>query len=185
MKQVNLLPKLEQKELKLQFFYTRLRKFWITVVISLVVYLALAMGTRFYLNNLLSQTQAEVDKDKIVLSSSDFKDLQTQIMDLNKNIREIKNLDAQHYYFSRALIELANLIPPDMQLNQVVLERSSGQIEIAGQAKTRDSVIALWSSIIKSEYFKNINFPLANLERAEIADFTFKFFVNKDKFKTE
>ncbi len=185
MKQINLLPKPERRELQLQFLASRLLVFWIWVIGGLLTFLFLALLTRFYLDRDISVTEGRIAENKALLDSADYKDLQDQILQLNRSIKEIKNLQSQHYYWSDALIELSNLVPPDMQLDQITFEKSSGAVVVKGQAKTRDSVIAFWSNVIKSEHFRNINFPLANLEKPELPDFTYTFYVNSDKFKNE
>ena len=185
MRQINLLPAVEQRELKLMFLAARLSAFWIWIIASLLVFFALGLGSRFYLERMSTDTQNQIEQNKTLLDSSNFKDLQNQILQLNRNIKEIKNLQSQHYYWSSALVQLSNIIPADMQLNQINFDRANGEVDITGQAATRDSVILFWSNVIKSEYFKNINFPLTNLEKAKNPDFTFTFYVNSDKFKTE
>lgn len=185
MKQINLLPPSERRELQLQFLANRLLIFWVWVIGGLLTFLFLALLTRFYLDRDISVTEGRIAENKALLDSSDYKDLQDQILQLNRNIKEIKNLQSQHYYWSDALVELSNLVPPDMQLGQINFDKSSGAIVIVGQAKTRDSVIAFWSNVIKSEHFRNINFPLANLEKPELPDFSYTFYVNAEEFKTE
>lgn len=185
MKQINLLPTIEQRELKLMFFARRLSNFWFWLIGSLIIFFLLALATRFYMDGMINDTESKIAQDKSVLDSSEYKELQDEILLLNKNIKEIKNLQSQHYYWSSALVHLANAIPPDMQLNQVIFDRVTLKMEITGQAKTRESVIALWANILKSEYFKNINFPLTNLEKAEDADFAYTFYVRPEQFKTE
>jgi len=185
MKQVNLLPKIEQRELKLQFYAERMLAFWIWVACSIAVFFVLSLLTVFYLNRMMNETQTQITQNKALLDSSDFKDLQNQIILLNRNIKEINNLQTHHYFWSNALIELSSLVPPEMQLNQIGFSQATGKIQIIGQAKTREKVIEFWANVIKSEYFKNINFPLTNLEKATNPDFTYTFSVNPDKFKTE
>jgi Tfp pilus assembly protein PilN len=185
MKPINLLPTVERRNLKLQFLSNRLLVFWFWIIATLLVFFFLSLLTRFYIDRQISATEGDIAQNKALLDSADYKDLQDQILLFNRNIKEIKNLQNQHYYWSNALVELANLVPTDMQLNQVAFDKGTGAIVIKGQAKTRESVIAFWSNVIKSEFFKNINFPLENLEKAEFPEFTYTFYVNPDKFKTE
>jgi Tfp pilus assembly protein PilN len=185
MKTINLLPKSEQKELKLELISQKLLVFWIVVIVSLLGFFALTVGARFYLTSIIKETDKQIVENQKVLESSDYRDLQKEISTLNSNIKEIKNIESQHVYWSKALVELSNLIPPTMQLNQVTIDSASGKVTITGQAVDRESVIGLWASVIKSEYFKNIDFPLSNLEKAKNANFNYTFYVNKDKFKQE
>jgi Tfp pilus assembly protein PilN len=184
-KQINLLPKDEQRELKFELVSNQLIFFWSAVIVSLIVFTILAQATHIYLNNNVNKIQSSIDQDNQTLNSSDYKNIQNQIMALNQNIREIKNLDSQHYYWSSALVQLSNLISSDMQLNGITFDSGTGKIEITGQAKVRDSVLNFWSNVIKSDYFKNIDFPLNNLEKSKLSDFNFTFFANKTKFNEQ
>jgi Tfp pilus assembly protein PilN len=184
MKIINLLPKDSQKEVTLEFVSDRLLVFWVWVIISLLIFLALAFGARIYLQRKNSQIDSQISQNQGVLNSADFKGLQDEVVTLNNGIKQINNLKSHHDYWSKALIAFANLTPQTVQLNQLTLDRETGRIDIAGQARTREDVIELWSRIIKSDYFHGINFPLSNLERANIANFSFTFFVNHDKVST-
>lgn len=184
MKIINLLPKEAQKEVTLEFLSGRLLMFWVAVIVSLLIFLAAALGTNFFLMNNISQTQTEIEQNRALLNSADYKELQETILTLNSGIKEINNLKTQHYYWSKAFIAFANLAPTTVQLNQILLDRETGRVDIAGQARTREDVIELWARIIKSDFFHGINFPLSNLEKATTANFTFTFYVNEDKIKT-
>ncbi|MEO8065844.1 MAG: PilN domain-containing protein [Candidatus Doudnabacteria bacterium] len=181
MKVINLLPKEDQRAVALESVLSRVILFWIVVIISLVVFLLLILSTKIYLDRNTAKTDAEIAQSQDTLNSDAYKNLQLQVAELNGAVREINNLKAQHYYLSNTVIALANLIPPTVQLNQVSFDRETGRVDIIGQAKTRDDIIELWSRVIRSDFFHGINFPLANLERAAVANFTFTFFVNKDK----
>jgi len=184
MKTTNLLPKEDQKEITLEFVFDQMLFFWICVVGSLVIFWILGFAGKIYLNQKINTTVDEIAKQQNVLNSSDYKDLQRQVLELNGTIKEINNLQSQHYYWSKAISELSSLVPADVQLNQIIISRETGRIDITGQAKTRDSVIELWSNIIKSDYFRGINFPLANLEKSKLGNFTYTFYVKKEKIKT-
>ena len=98
MKQINLLPKTEQKEFKLHFISKRLVSFWIWVIGSLVVLFVLALASKIYLNGVIGSTQSQIDDGKTLLNSSDYKDLQNQIQTFNRTIKNINNLQSHHYY---------------------------------------------------------------------------------------
>lgn len=184
MKIINLLPQDAQRKVTLEFVFNRVLTFWILVIVSLLVFLAMAFAAKVYLQRINSQTDTLITENEAILNSADFKGLQDEILTLTGDIKEINNLRSHHYYWSKALIALADLTPTSVQLNQATLDRETGRVDIAGQALTREDVIELWSRIIKSEHFKGINFPLANLERATIANFTFTFYLKVDKVMT-
>jgi Tfp pilus assembly protein PilN len=184
MKSINLLPKSEQKELKLQSFVDQLTIFWVWVVISLAFFLALTYVARIYLGGQVSDVESQINSEKQVLKSSDNELLKQQVEGLNAQINAIKNLQSQHYYWSQALDELAKLLPADISLDSLSADRTSGKVQIQGVADTRESVLKFWADMHKSAYFKNIDFPLANLDSATKDPFSFTFFIVPDKLKS-
>lgn len=183
MKRINLLPKSEQQEVRLQFFTKQLVVFWLWVLISLLLFLIITLVVQSYLKGQVTSIDTQINADRQVLKSSDNEILKQQVGDLNNQISNLKNLSAQHYYWSKALAELGNLLAADMQVDLLSLDRASGKVEIRGTAGTRDSVLKFWSDIHKSAYFKNINFPLSNLEKPVSDSFTFTFYVNPESLK--
>ena len=182
MKRINLLPKQEKHELRLQIFAGQLLWFWILIIFSLVVCFALTFFSKLYLEGQVIDVDNQIAKDRIVLKSSDIESVKKQVEGLNLQISAIKNLQAYHYLWSDALVELNRIIPPDISLNSIRIDRS-GAVDIFGTAVSRDSVLVLWANVIKSPYFSKINFPLANLEKATDDPFSFHFNINLDKIK--
>jgi Tfp pilus assembly protein PilN len=185
MKIINLLPKNEQKEVKLQFFAHSQLVFWIWIVISLVLFLILTLLAKIYLNNVQNQVAIEISQKQEELKSSDNAILKQQVETLNTQIKTIKTLQGQHVYWSNALVELGNLLAPDIQLNSLSIDRTTGKIDLQGTAGNRESVLKFWSDIHKSQYFQNIDFPLSNLNKSAGDPFTFTFYANLDKLKQE
>lgn len=184
MKQINLLPKSEQKDLKLQFFSEQLVRFWIWVLISLALFLGLTYLAKEYLNSQIADTDGLIALERQILRSDDNEQLKLEVEGLNNQMLSIRSLSNQHYYWSEALIELARLLSPDVHLDLVVMDRASGKVQIQGTAGNRENVLKFWADVHKSEYFKNIDFPLANLNRATQDPFTFNFFINAEKLRT-
>ncbi len=183
MKRINLLPKPAQQEVRLLFFGKQLLLFWIWALITLLIFLILTFIAKSYLVRELADVSGQVDSEKLVLKSSDNERLKQEVGNLNDQIKTINNLSSQHYYWSGALTELGRLLAPDIRLDLVSMERATGKVQIQGIAGNRDSVLRFWSDVHKSSYFKNIDFPLSNLNRATNDTFTFTFYVNADQLK--
>jgi len=181
MRLINLLPKENQKAFRLEQAADVMLEFWTWTIVSLLVLTTAIVVATFYLGNQIQTIENSIAERQDVLNSSDYKALQTQIQEINSHSKEVKSIKEQHLYWSKALIALAQIIPPDVQLSQVTISRDTGKIDIAGQAQRRDSVILIWSNVLKSQMFRDINFPLPNLEKANFPNFTFSFYVNKDQ----
>lgn len=180
---INLLPKTEQKEIRWESMSHQLMNFWIWVVVSLAVLFLLGVLSLAQTKRLSSRTDADITKARESLNSSTNQELEKQVLALNTQISTINQIRSQHYEWSEALIALGNLIPSDMLVDILSLNRASGEVKITGVAGDRASVIKFWSDVHKTTYFKNINFPLSNLETAKNTPFTFTFFINEAQIK--
>jgi Tfp pilus assembly protein PilN len=185
MKLINLLPKSENRELRLQLISQQLISFWIYVIISLAIFFLLALSVTFFLRGEIAKNNNIVEEKKAELASSNTQQLESRVVGLNSQIKAIDNLQENHYNWSSVLIELGKVTPSDAKLNVINLERATGKVEVSGNASDRDSVIEFWSNVKKSKYFRNINFPFNNLEKENNATFTYTFYVNLEMIKND
>lgn len=183
MKIINLLPKDQQKQLQLDVMTGQVRIFWIWVLTSLLVFLALGVGAQQYLRIKVSSLEKDITKSKAELQTSDSIALQKQVLALNNDIKEVITARNQQYKWSEVLLELARIMPASAQLTGLQMERATAQVVILGKAKNRDSVLEVWAELKKSKLFYDVNFPLPNLEQPTDSSFTFTFYVNLDLIK--
>jgi Tfp pilus assembly protein PilN len=183
MKIINLLPKEEQAQLKLDLVHHQLRVFWTVIFLSLVVFAGIGFGVQQYLKIEMKKTQDEIRINQVKLESSDIKALQDQVLALNQNIREIKNIRKQQYRWSDVMMEIARILPPQAQINSLQMDRATGKVVIMGKAETRQVVLDTWAQLKKTEMFKDVNFPLPNLEKPTDSNFTYTFYVDLSKIR--
>lgn len=181
MKIINLLPQFAQREIKLHILGRQLHTFGIVIVGSLIIVFFLGLASAFWIQKSISSANVEIFTLNNSLTSSDNRILEEEVKSLNQEIKTINNLRNQHYYYSKALLEFANLVPANMQISLLTLDRLSGKVEVFGTAKSRDSVLDFWSNVKKSNFFTNIDFPLANLEQATNSQFSFTFYIKRDQ----
>ncbi len=185
MKQINLLPKSEQRDLRLMFFSDQLIMFWVWVLVSLLLFISLTYIAKAYLSGQVASIEGEIALNQQILKQSDNELLKKQVETLNDQINGIKNLQDQHQYWSLALEELAKMLSTDISLDSVNLDRTSGRVSIQGVARSRESVLKFWSDVHKTDFFKNIDFPLPNLQKPVDDPFNFSFFINSEKIKAK
>lgn len=183
MKIINLLPKEEQRQLKLDIANHQLRVFWIVVFCSLLVLGVMGVGTQQYLRLSVKRIEQDIAQNQAKLETADIKVLQQQVLQLNQNIRELKNVRGQQHKWSEVLLELSRVIPSDVQINSVLITRATGEVIIVGRAQNRDVVIETWSQLKKSPMFADVNFPLPNLEQPINGNFTYTFFINLENIE--
>jgi Tfp pilus assembly protein PilN len=185
MKLINLLPKSENRELKLTLLGQQMINFWIYVSLSLIVFFILALAVNVFLRSEITKNNNVIESKKQELSSSNTQQLEARVQALNSQIRAIDNLRENHYNWSEVMLELSRVTPEDVRLNVVSIERASGKVEVTGNGLTRDAVIEFWANVKKSKYFRNINFPFSNLEQDKNAQFEYSFYVNFDSIKND
>jgi Tfp pilus assembly protein PilN len=185
MKIINLLPKEEQQQLKLDIVNHQLRVFWTIILISIVAFVALGFGTQQYLRLSVKNVDEQIAMNKAKLESADIKALQQQVIKLNQHIKEIKTIRSQQYKWSEVLLEIARVMPAEVQLNSIKIDRATGEVIILGKAENRDTIIEVWSQIKKSSMFYDVNFPLPNLEQPVNGNFTYTFFINLENIKQD
>jgi len=183
MRITNLLPKEEQQDLKLELMSGQLFRFWAYTLASMLVLLVLCLASVFVLEKRITASGNEIDSKRQSLNSSTTKQLEQEVVALNDQIRLLNSLYANHYYWSNALEELSYMVDSGARLTSIGLERATGKVTVQGEAADRDSVLTFWSRVMKSEVFKDIDFPLTNLETDVNPEFTFNFQVRPEEIK--
>ena len=148
-----------------------------------MIFIGATIAIKIFIQSSIRENEAQVDQLKNQLSSSNNQALEKEVASLNTQIRNIKAINQQHFYWSKALAELGNLTPIGCHLDSVTFSRSTGEVKVDGIADTRTEVIDFWSNVKNSDYFNNINFPLTNLETATNTSFSYTFHINPEKIK--
>jgi Tfp pilus assembly protein PilN len=183
MKVINLLPKEELKKIRLELTSGQIIKFWSAVVFVMVLLLLAAWGTSFYLKQQAVMLSQELEDKRAQLNTNETRRLESEVKMLNSQIKLVQDLRSNHYYWSRALIELVYMLDTDAVLTHASFDKATGQIVVQGRSGTRQGILNFWANVVKSDMFEKINFPLTNLERDVNADFTFTFYVKPEKLK--
>lgn len=185
MKSINLLPKSEHREIRLQLVGMQLTTFWLYIFLALIAFFLLSLAAIFFINSEIGKTGRQITEKKASLASSNTQQLESRVVALNNQIRAVNALHDESLQWSKALVELARIMPARATLSALNIDRKTGKIDVAGTALDRNAVIEFWANVKKSEYFRNINFPFANLERETNSNFTYSFYINTELLNDE
>jgi Tfp pilus assembly protein PilN len=180
MKYINLLPKEEQKEIRLEKMNSRLTNLFIWIFISLLVLALAFVIARLYLGSAMDRYSNLIEQQKQAVAKQENKEVKDQLLEFNSDLNNLVELNKHHARWSEVMIAFARLVPEDVSIDTFMADRLSGKISIMGFAKNRDSVLALRNNILDSEYFTNINFPLSNLTRPTDVSFKYTFYVKPE-----
>ena len=100
--------------------------------------------------------------------------------DLNQYLAKLNNIQKDHKYYSAAIIELANAVPPGMRIESLLIDEKN-QVSLSGFAPQRTLVLMLQDALNKSQFFTKIENPTANLTKPTDINFNFKFNIKPEK----
>jgi len=182
-KYINLLPPAEQQLVKVEETSGLIKDFGIWLAIALVVLSLFLFATKIFLNERLDDSRQQLATETETLTRLQATEARKEVEMLNADLQNLKVLESQAEKWSAALIELARLLPADMTVDSLSIDRKTLRVEASGHAASRSSVLGLRAGLIESEFFSNVNFPLDNLEKSRNLPWKYRFQLNRDKLK--
>ena len=139
-------------------------------------------GLLFYKNSLdkkLESTKQQTES----LSERENKEIQTKILALEKNLKNVKNLLSQHIYSSKLFDLLEKLTLPQVRWTDFNLKIESGLLSLKGQANNY-STLAKQILIFQEEpSFKEVNTSGISLGQLGGVKFNMEINFNPEIFK--
>lgn len=180
---INLLPPEEQKHLQLEALNYTAASFGVWVLLSMICFIALIFTAQIVLNREIDDVNEQIAARHRELQNIKQPAVQKEIETLNRNLANLQTLLPAHQDWSPILVEFARLLPPDLTVDELLVTRADNKIEVSGHGATRESVLQLRLSLLSSPYFKNVNFPLSNLEKARNVAWKYRLYFNPEKLK--
>lgn len=182
-KNINLLPPSEQKKIKLIRVGEELRDFAIWVTLSLLILGGFLFAAIIFLKEELSSINDQIESQQQILGNIQSTQIRADIDRFNDGLSNFAKISSVSEQWSKALAELASLLPRDMTIDTLDITRSDKKFEIKGRAGNRNSVLKLRQNLLNSEYFAGVNFPLANLEKSRDVPWSYRFYVKTEKLQ--
>lgn len=172
----NLLPPKEQEQLRLKQATSQVLEFGIWSLISLGVCGAILFGGSLVYGIEQQSLTDQLATQSAVLKSFEKQVLEQDVEQLNQDLKNFQILSDQHKNLAPQLVELAQLFPEDVTLDSFLWNRIDGKVKVSGRAGSRESVLSLRTNLLSSKYFRDIDFPLDNLEKANDLNWRYTFF---------
>lgn len=165
---LNLLPPPQKNYLEVLLIYRYLRIITFLLFSFAVISSALILGARLLLQNNLGD----------LLSTSaalNFRNtsLDKEITELNKNLKEINNIQANFTKWSTILAGLSAAVPPNIEIKYLNIEKKSNRFNLNGRARERGDYLKLKDNLEKLPYLVNLQSPLTNLLTRQNVEFQF------------
>lgn len=184
MKQINLLPKPKQEELRYEIiFYSFVRCIVVCSVLFAFI-LGVQFASRLYIEQLTANATLGIEQLQKKANKQEDTSIKDKIQGINNFLFDYNILGSLTPHWSRALYSFVVLIPNDVKIATFNGDLSKNKIDISGFSPTREAVIALYNNI-KSDgaNFLNIDYPLENVAKPTNIRFHFTFYIKDTLLK--
>ena len=159
---LNIIPEELKKTIKLKEIYRSYKKLILASSLSLIFFIGIYYAAFFYLDSHLNEIQ--------IISSNLNKNTENyskQISSINSKLDYIEEMQHENIKWIDLLTDLSSQVNPGILIQSINSIKSENTLNIRGEAKTRDSLLAFEKNLKSLSYLSNINIPLRTLIEKE------------------
>lgn len=174
--QLNLIPQQDKKYYKMEITRRFVIFFGIGTFILAVIFIGLLLSGYFFLSLQLNPEIQRLETEKATEKFRKVEDFDNQIKETNKKIGLILNIKNQATPISPIIEKILQVSSgDDSYLENITIDRQTGNISIKGFSLTRNQVVKIEDSIKKEDLFKDVIAPYSNLLKQRNINFSFDF----------
>ncbi len=177
---LNLLPAERKKAIDIILSYKYLRVVTFLLLGFTFVASSLVVAARLLLldnlNELLSTSMTVNQKNT---------SLDKEISQLNNELKNINSIQNDFTKWSTVLGNIAAIIPSNIEIKYLNIEKASGHFDLSGRARERADYLKLKDNLEKFPYLQKLETPLTNLLVRQNVDFQFSGQMNLSLSKTK
>ncbi len=171
---LNLLPPKQKKELRLRFLDRTITCFVISLILIILSLILCLFIAQTFLKISLKEKQTELNSWKDKPEIKELRELEDKIEQVNRNLVFLEKKLEQRVDFGLVLEELSVYTPLKIRIDDLSMNES-GKIALSGYSPSRDSLLKFKQDLENCSHFKNFDFPLSNLAKANEIHFYFSF----------
>jgi len=141
------------------------------------------MLTKIFLKAKIAGIGEKIENQKQILASGENSELKARLKKFNIHLNNLTILGQNQAFWSDVMVEFAKIMPKEIAIDTMSVDRTSGKIRITGYSKTRDAVLDFRENLLDSDYFRDVNFPLSNLVEPTDVNFRYTFYVEDELLK--
>ena len=153
-------------------------------VIALALVIGFYFGLLGYKQSLFSAITS-IDNQLADLEKSRDKQLETRLLDLNKQLVVINPLMNSHFFWSSAFIKIQSLVQPQVQFKSVNADTPSKKITINGFAAGYTTVARQIASFYTTDSITDLILNKVQSRPSGQLEFTMQLFFDPDKMLTK
>lgn len=137
----------------------------------LVITTALVSSVMLVGRNIMQESIADIT-DSSTLVKIQENEINVAIKRINTRLKNIDTLQKQYQVWTPTLASITSTIPANNQLTSFVLDTETRVIQVKGISKTRESLLALKSSLESDGHVASVDLPISNLLSKEDIEFS-------------
>lgn len=172
----------EEKKIILAEQTNRRIIFWgVNLVTALLIFIILL--SFIYVSISIKSKIAETDfkNAQAKFKIEGLQNLQTEIKQMNAQIKNLDKIQTEHKYYSQALEKIIDIIPVNALIKKISINQN--QVTVEGFSPSRETVLLIRQNLEKSPLFEKIESPIANLLKPTDIDFRFSFTLKKESLE--
>lgn len=183
---LNLLPEEQKRQIRLECAFRKILFLGVGVIVILIIFIGFSFGTKIILKSRLGDLEKKMEAQLVSQELLQIKEKEAEINKFNFLLSDINEINKLKVHWSRALIEIAEIIPEGVRIEQIQINREAHpmgdhpkgeKISINGFSPTRKKVLTIKDRLEKSLLFKDVYSAPSNLVKKEDIDFFFSFYL--------
>ncbi len=182
--EINLIPPDKKKKL----INNQRLKIVLNVEIVLTIIIAgffLMLGIFNYILdfNINSYQKIRQNENREVKQFKELEEYDSRFKQINNQIAQIYLIEQDQFYWSKILIRLSELVPPEIKLNSLIT--NNYKITLEGTADNRDELIGFKKKLMNEPELINVDLPLSNLVDKNNIEFQISFEIKENYLKNK
>lgn len=141
-------------------------------VVLLILFAVLINATFIFISREMLNKDFERIKSQKQLIHMHSQPFNIEVSEINRRMNKINQIQKEYTKWSETILELSRLIPNNVIISTIELNKTSDKFSIAGTAKYREDFISLKENLETSDIVFNLSSPLSNLLHQEDLKFS-------------
>ena len=163
---LNLLSPEKRKILATTLAYLTLER----IALSLLALLAATAGILFFARTIVHSNLQTITAHREE-TAREYASINKEVGEANGTLRAIRELQRESFGWTSALAEIFALVPENVTLASLTVDRGGNTVILRGRAQTRDALLQFRERLEANPLLKSVSVPLSSLTLRENVDF--------------
>lgn len=175
---LNLISEKEKKTLKEKGFFIITKGVSSILVVAIIILAGVLFFDKMLLSENIKTIQSDINDQESIILHQQGNTLEQSIKELNSQLQTISGIQNGHTNWMSVIFDFAKLVPNNIQISSLTLDKDAKSFDLKGLAKTRESLLQLQSNLESSSQFTKIESPITNITEKDNITFEYTGQIN-------